>query len=104
MLLALLPAALAAPCPGPAGEALTFTPDGAAHVLARDAATTCWWIVDDAGDAYVAARWERPRPEPILLTAMAEGRLVLLVHDRAEARWRVTLWLPITPGRDDARR
>jgi len=104
VLFTLLSAAFAAPCPGPAGEALTLTPDGAAHILARDAAATCWWIVDDAGDASVVARWDRLRPEPWLLTTVAEGRLVVLARDAADARWRVSLWLPLRPGRDDARR
>ncbi|MDP2313256.1 MAG: hypothetical protein Q8P41_10150 [Pseudomonadota bacterium] len=90
--------ALAAPCPAPVPlPDAALSPDGAAHVLARDATTVCWWIVDDRGDARVAARWDRARRDPLALTALPDGRVVLVVFEPADAargtadRWRLVV-------------
>ncbi len=83
---ALVSLSFAAPCPLPPVSAAdaTVTTDGAVHLLARDASATCWWIVDDAGDARVAARWERTRREAVVLTALPDGRAVVVLQEPGE--------------------
>ncbi|MES2640584.1 MAG: hypothetical protein V4850_13910 [Myxococcota bacterium] len=132
-LFVLVPFALGAPCPPPtlppAPGFTTVTPDGAAHILARDEEVACWWVVDDAGDGRVAARWDRSRRDPLGVTTLADGRAVVvllepgarvLVRTEAgdDARWAIDpAWLadllasrPLalggttTRGWDDARR
>lgn len=87
--LALSASAWGAPCPPPIVPSAPWftavTPDGAAHVLVREATVACWWVVDDGGDGHVAARWERTRREPLGVTTLADGRAVVVLID-ADAR------------------
>ncbi|MDP2307704.1 MAG: hypothetical protein Q8P18_16895 [Pseudomonadota bacterium] len=80
---ALVSSASGAPCPPPIVSAAPWgtalTPDGAAHVLARDAAVACWWVVDDAGDGRIAGRWDRSDREPLGVTALPDGRAAVVL-------------------------
>lgn len=77
-----------APCPPPTPPVAPWfsalTPDGAAHVLTRDTAVACWWVVDDAGDGRVAARWDRSRREPLGVTTLSDGRAVVVLVEPGE--------------------
>lgn len=91
LVLALAVAHGACPPPEPHLAAATSTSaDGAAHVLTRDADVACWWIVDDAGDALLAGRWERARKEPLLYAALPDGRIVAVLRDDVGALRLVT--------------
>lgn len=79
-------AAHAAPCPAPDAADATVAADGAAHILAADDAVACWWIVDDGGDARVAARWDPARRAPVALVAVADGRAAVVLVEPGRVR------------------
>lgn len=79
----LVAAALAAPCLAPPAVAVldrAVSADGAGWLLAGDATQVCWWVVDDVGDARVAARWAGD-VRPIALAALGDGRAVLALEE-----------------------
>ena len=59
----------------------SISADGAVHLLVRGDVSACWWIVDEAGDARVGAHWDRSRRDPVALTALADGRAVVVFQD-----------------------
>ncbi|MFN7142763.1 MAG: hypothetical protein ACK4YP_03235, partial [Myxococcota bacterium] len=79
-------AAHAAPCPPPDASTATVASDGSAHVLAADASVACWWIVDDGGDARVAARWDPTRRAPVALVAVPDGRAAVVLVEPGRVR------------------
>lgn len=80
--------------------------DGSAHVLVYDADVACWWIVDEQGDARVAARFGRTSRRPMRVEALEDGRALFVMDDltvqvRTEtgARTTLPLFLPNFPER-----
>jgi hypothetical protein len=76
-------AAFAAPCPsGPVHPLdLDIGPDGSANLLVPEATETCWWVVDDGGDAMLTDRWPAGGRRPVAIEALADGRVALLMDD-----------------------
>lgn len=96
MLLLLSVLASAAPCPKPEAAAVRgwdVAPNGDAWTLATAAGTTCWWSIDDDGDARVVATWRADAERrPVALAALADGRAALILEDASG--WRLAVRHP----------
>lgn len=105
MFLFVLGLATAAPCPTAPRLDVRLSPDGSAHYLVQTIDQTCWWVVDDNGDATVGGRWQAPRrlvevvplPDGVTLLVVEEQTGVSLFLAYGPWRFEKLLWLPARP-------
>jgi hypothetical protein len=71
------PASAPAPRPDVPGD-FALGPDGAAHLLVRDAWAVCWWVVGEDGESALIAIWPTSGPVPEAIHVAEDGAAVLV--------------------------